>query len=154
VKNIWPPLLCLWLLRYTALYQRAERFVCEVWPCRFRPNSAESFNKISCTILSTVYYQTSKARITVILWSGSISTVFLIHLKIGFGHPSALHSNTIESPSLTNTSDSSLVNFGETTSSSISGTTKKQISPRSTSYQNIITHCSSLLNRIGFAYLV
>lgn len=58
---------------------------------------------------------------TVILWSGLISTVFLIHLKSGLGQPSALHSRVIESPSLTNTSDNSLVNFGDTTSSSISG---------------------------------
>jgi len=63
--------------------------------------------------------------ITVILWSGLISTVFLIHLKSGFGQPSALHSKVIESPSLTNTSDNSLVNFGETTCSSISGTKNK-----------------------------
>lgn len=64
--------------------------------------------------------------ITDILWSGLISTVFLIHLKSGFGQPSALHSKVIVSPSRTNTSDSSLVNFGETTSSSISGTEKNK----------------------------
>lgn len=48
--------------------------------------------------------------------------MFLIHLNSGFGQPSALHSKVIESPSLTNTSDNNFVNFGETTSSSISGT--------------------------------
>lgn len=64
---------------------------------------------------------------TDILWSGLSSTVFLIHLKSGFGQPSALHSKVIESPSRTNTSDRSLVNFGDTTSSSILDTKKSSL---------------------------